>query len=144
MKILKKEDILKYLPHRDPFLFLDEIHLDQDLKSFLYLDPSWELFKGHFPEEKIFPGVLQVEFLAQSSFFLFYPQESVSIRLVSVEKSKFKQPCFPEMTLEGRVHLDQQRGSLEKGLFASFSGQIYHHENLMMESYFMAFLKKIG
>lgn len=55
------------LPHRHPFLFLDEIisaNMDEivGIKTF---DDSFEAFQGHFPERRIVPGIILVETMAQ-------------------------------------------------------------------------------
>ena len=67
--ILAKDDIKNFLPHREPFLFVDAVDEfgRRGLSATLYLDPAMPFFAGHFPGEPIMPGVLAVEALAQAS-----------------------------------------------------------------------------
>ena len=67
MKLTTKE-IMEIIPHRHPFLLVDTIE-DMELgvravgrKCVTYNEP---FFAGHFPQEPIMPGVLQIEALAQ-------------------------------------------------------------------------------
>jgi len=62
-----KEDIKSLIPHREPFLFVDDIlSVTRDeiigTKTF---DDSFEIFKGHFPECRIVPGTILIESMAQ-------------------------------------------------------------------------------
>ena len=71
--IIGKEEISKYLPHRDPSIFVDSIEAHTFGKSItgsLFLNPEREFFKGHFPNNPIMPGVLIAEALAQTSGLL--------------------------------------------------------------------------
>lgn len=70
--------ILKAIPHRYPFLLVDQVtEVTKDsitgYKNVTFNEP---IFQGHFPENPIFPGVLLVEALAQlSGIYLFYHDE---------------------------------------------------------------------
>ena len=62
-----KEEILGYIPHRPPFLFVDEMSVeDGHIKgSYTYPASSW-FFQGHFPEFPVVPGVILVETMMQA------------------------------------------------------------------------------
>jgi len=61
-------EIEKLLPHRDPFLFVDEItHADEKkIVARRVFSQNEYFFKGHFPEYPVVPGVVLVETMAQS------------------------------------------------------------------------------
>jgi 3-hydroxyacyl-[acyl-carrier-protein] dehydratase len=61
-----REEILGYIPHREPFLFVDEISVDDGhIKgAYTYPPESW-FFQGHFPTFPVVPGVILVETMMQ-------------------------------------------------------------------------------
>ena len=72
--IWDKEKIKSVLPHREPFLFIDEIleiEGTQRIIAVKKIGDSEEYFKGHFPGNPIMPGVLIIEAMAQASVILF-------------------------------------------------------------------------
>ncbi|MCL2205078.1 MAG: 3-hydroxyacyl-ACP dehydratase FabZ [Treponema sp.] len=61
-------EIEKLIPHRDPFLFVDEILLSDEEKIVarrVFTEKEF-FFKGHFPEYPVVPGVILVETMAQA------------------------------------------------------------------------------
>lgn len=79
--ILGKSDIEKYLPHRAPFVFVDEVHshiVGKSIQATLFLDENLPFFKGHFPNNPIMPGVLITESLAQTCGLLLALDEKDS------------------------------------------------------------------
>ena len=71
MKI-SKDDVKKYLPHREPFLFVDEvlnINKNSDIHAKKYISDQEYFLKGHFPGNPIFPGVIIIEALGQALVF---------------------------------------------------------------------------
>ncbi|MCF6281832.1 MAG: 3-hydroxyacyl-ACP dehydratase FabZ [Candidatus Polarisedimenticolaceae bacterium] len=96
--------VLELLPHRYPFLLVDRIvEFEKDktmtaLKNVTYNEP---FFQGHFPNQKVMPGVLIVEALAQVTGLLALesdPTTAVSdaiYMLVGIDKARFKRPVVP-------------------------------------------------
>ena len=112
--------ILELLPHRYPFLLVDrivEFEKDQTmtaLKNVTYNEP---FFQGHFPDQKVMPGVLIVEALAQVTGLLALesnPDIAASdaiYMLVGVDKARFKRPVVPGDQLMLSVEqITQKRG----------------------------------
>ncbi|HHC71892.1 MAG TPA: 3-hydroxyacyl-ACP dehydratase FabZ [Thiotrichales bacterium] len=112
--------ILKYLPHRFPFLLVDRIlDFQKDshivaLKNVTYNEP---FFPGHFPQSPVFPGVLILEAMAQATGIYavkkrgYLPQDNMVYYFVGIDKARFKQPVVPgdQMIITMR-HLRTKRG----------------------------------
>ena len=67
------EKIKQFLPHREPFLFVDrvtELEVEKRVVAELHLQPSGPHFQGHFPGNPVMPGVLISEALAQTAGLL--------------------------------------------------------------------------
>ena len=80
--LYNKEQIMEVIPHRDPFLLIDEINeVEPGVRAvatkYIKEDDFW--FKGHFPEYPVTPGVLMIEMLAQTGCFaiLMLPENKV-------------------------------------------------------------------
>ena len=108
MKI-SKDDIKKYLPHREPFLFIDEvIDIDQNNQIHVrkYISPDEYFLDGHFPDNPIFPGVIIIEALGQASGILGFvtmnktPDEGSIYVLAGVDKVRFRKRVRPGDTLD--------------------------------------------
>ena len=69
MPLLNQEQIKEIIPHRDPFLLIDEVEeLEPGVRCVAkkYLKPDEDWFRGHFPGQPVQPGVLMIEMLAQA------------------------------------------------------------------------------
>ena len=69
-KIYTQDEIKKILPHRDPFLFVDKMEiLEEGVEGIGYktITMKEDFFRGHFPNNPIMPGVLQVEAMAPAA-----------------------------------------------------------------------------
>ena len=97
-------EILKYLPHRYPFLLVDKV-LNCDpgksitaLKNVTINEP---FFAGHFPHHPVMPGVLVIEALAQAAALLtlktanMQTDESSVYYFVGIDGARFKRPVQP-------------------------------------------------
>ena len=73
MSIYNREQIKAVIPHREPFLLIDEITEYTEKESVTavkYVLGDEDFFRGHFPEYKVMPGVLILEALAQAGAFI--------------------------------------------------------------------------
>jgi 3-hydroxyacyl-[acyl-carrier-protein] dehydratase len=104
-----KEKIKSILPHREPFLFIDEV-IDIDTKKVVAvknIKDNDNFFEGHFPGRPIMPGVLIIEAMAQASVILYYickPEigKTHPNYYLGRVKAEFLLPVFPgdELILE--------------------------------------------
>ena len=108
MKI-STDDIKKYLPHREPFLFVDEV-IEIDKNNVIHVKKHIngdEFFlEGHFPDNPIFPGVIIIEALGQASGILGFvtmnktPEEGSIYVLAGVDKVRFRKRVRPGDTID--------------------------------------------
>jgi len=100
--------ITELIPQRPPFLFVDKIteRGEKFIKTSLQLTGSEDFFKGHFPDNPIMPGVLQLEALFQSGAALMSSIEGAGLGVVTrVQNAKFKNMVRPGDLLEMEVEL---------------------------------------
>ena len=112
-------DILKYLPHRYPFLMIDRvIEIDEDnfgigVKNVSINEPQ---FQGHFPAEPVMPGVVLIEGMAQTAGVLcVIAQQGESPSLVyfmTIDRAKFRKPVVPGDVVHYRMTKERQRGNV--------------------------------
>jgi 3-hydroxymyristoyl/3-hydroxydecanoyl-(acyl carrier protein) dehydratase len=103
------EDIKKIIPHREPFFFLDAI-TGIDLENEVIIgrksiDKDDPVFKGHFPEAPVYPGLLQIEIIGQLavSFYPFFTRNSteltecpgLNVRVVRLNNALFQAEVKP-------------------------------------------------
>jgi UDP-3-O-[3-hydroxymyristoyl] N-acetylglucosamine deacetylase/3-hydroxyacyl-[acyl-carrier-protein] dehydratase len=96
---------MNILPHRQPFLMVDKIL--ELTKSYVVglknVTMNEELFKGHFPGAPLFPGVLQIEAMAQTGGILVLntvpDPENYMTLFLKIENARFKAPVVPGDTL---------------------------------------------
>ena len=97
-------EVLKYLPHRYPFLLIDKVIECIPGKSLVALKNvtiNEPFFQGHFPQRPVMPGVLILEALAQATGILAFrttetrPTDRVLYYFVGIDNARFKQPVGP-------------------------------------------------
>ncbi len=100
---LNLEEILRYLPHRYPFLLVDRIlelvpgKFIVGLKNVTFNEP---FFQGHFPGRPIMPGVLIIEAMAQVGGVLAYMTTQAHLAgklyyFMGMDKVRFRRPVVP-------------------------------------------------
>ncbi|MFD2743328.1 MULTISPECIES: bifunctional UDP-3-O-[3-hydroxymyristoyl] N-acetylglucosamine deacetylase/3-hydroxyacyl-ACP dehydratase [Sphingobacterium] len=97
--------IMKILPHRQPFLMIDKVLelSEQHVVGLKNVTMNEDLFMGHFPGSPLFPGVLQIEAMAQTGGILVLntvsdPENWLTLFL-KIENAKFKNPVRPGDTV---------------------------------------------
>ena len=164
MSLLNLDDIKSFLPHRDPFLFIDsveEITLPEGLdiqtleinqykpllgglvEANFEVKESLNCFQGHFPGNPVFPGVLQIEMMAQASAFLMtackqyqVKDTEIEVAFLRVDQARFRKMVVPPMSLKITAKLTKVRG-----LICQFDCQIFHKDQIISEAGIMASLK---
>lgn len=138
--IMDVNRIRELLPHRYPFLLVDKIidlgptHI-VGVKNISVNEP---FFQGHFPEEPIMPGVLQVEAMAQTGGLLVLNSvdepERYSTYFMKIDGVKFRQKVVPGDTLILRLDL---LAPIRRGI-STMKGHIFVGDKLVSEAVFMA------
>jgi 3-hydroxyacyl-[acyl-carrier-protein] dehydratase len=118
---LDLDAIKEMIPHRDPFLMIDEIRNltpDEHVTGIKNVTGDESFFEGHFPSHPIMPGVLIVEAMAQTSAILVIgtigKQPGSVVYFMSVEQARFRKPVFPGDRLILDVAKLRNRGKVWK------------------------------
>lgn len=126
--LLNQEQIKEIIPHREPFLLVDEVIEMEEGKSITavkYVREEEYYFKGHFPERKVMPGVLQVEALAQAGAVavLSLPENKGKLAFFgSIKDAKFKHQVVPGDTLTLKVNFEKLRSRAGTGKAEAYVG----------------------
>jgi beta-hydroxyacyl-ACP dehydratase FabZ len=136
-QIIHIEDIMKVLPHRYPFLLIDKI-IESNGKDRIVgiknLTINEPFFQGHFPGSPVFPGVLQLEAMAQTGgYLLMQISETEGLAyFMAIDKAKFRRIVRPGDQL--RIEIDfikvRQRSAKFRGV-CYVDGEIASEAELM-------------
>lgn len=137
-------DIKKLLPHRPPFLLIDKI-LSMDANSVIGLKNvtmNEGFFVGHFPDEPVMPGVLQIEAMAQAGGILVLSSvpdpENYATYFMKINEVKFRQKVVPGDTLIFELKLISP---IRRGL-CHMKGTAYVNNKVVMEAEMLAQIAK--
>ncbi len=139
-------EILTLLPHRYPFLLVDKLNdiipgeFGIGYKNVTVNEP---FFQGHFPDNPVMPGVLQIEAMAQTAGIIVltsFPEEERSgnsVYFMTVDEVKFRKPVLPGDTLELHVKKEQAVRNVFK-----FRGEAKVNGKLVSQAIFSAMVFK--
>lgn len=134
----------KILPHRNPFLLVDKItYMDKWVVTGIKnVTMNESFFVGHFPDEPIMPGVLQIEALAQVGGVLLLSSvpdpENYLLYFMRIDTVRFKRKVVPGDTLNIRMMLTEP---IKRGI-ALCKGEGFVGDTMVIEAAFMAQLAK--
>ena len=137
--LMNLNEIKKILPHREPFLFIDEIReLGKDyVTGVKYVKKEEYYFKGHFPNAPVMPGVLQIEAMAQTGGILALNSvpdpENYLTYFMKIDKVKFKKKVEPDCVLIFKLNLLSpiRRGICHMRAIAYVNDEIVTESELM-------------
>ena len=142
--LLDINQIRELIPHRYPFLLVDKIieKTDKYIVGVKNITVNEPFFPGHFPQEPVMPGVLQVEAMAQvGGIFVLSGlenPESYSTYFLKIDEVKFRQKVVPGDTLIIRVELTSE---IRRGI-ATMRGLAFIGEKVVSEAVFTALVEK--
>lgn len=121
--IMDIHEVMKYLPHRPPFLLVDgvlEIKEGESLVAIKNVTMNEPFFVGHFPNHPVMPGVLIVEALAQAAGILAYksthtlPSDGVLYLFAGIDNVRFRRIVLPGDQLRLEVKFLWQKREIWK------------------------------
>src|ERR1700745_3449257 len=135
-------EILRYLPHRYPFMLVDRVlecipgESIKALKNVTYNEP---FFPGHFPGRPVMPGVMIIEALAQAAGILCFvtanviPDHNTRFYFVGIDKARFRRPVVPGDQLLLTAQLERSlRGIWRFSTVALVADQEVAHADMMV------------
>ncbi len=134
-------EILQRIPHRYPFLLVDraeDYRPHESIVGIKCVTFNEPFFQGHFPGNPVMPGVLIIEAMAQTGAILMSKSldvdvEGKTIRFMSVDEARFRQPVRPGDVLRMHVEVLRHRGDIFK-----FKGRAMVGEKLVAQAEFAA------
>ncbi|OAV76089.1 UDP-3-O-[3-hydroxymyristoyl] N-acetylglucosamine deacetylase [Bacteroidales bacterium Barb7] len=132
--------IRELLPHRYPFLMVDKIIEISETRiiGIKNISTNEPFFQGHFPQEPVMPGVLQVEAMAQTGGLLVLNSleepERCSTYFMKIDNVKFRQKVVPGDTLILRIEMITP---IRRGI-STMKGYVFVGDRLVSEAEFMA------
>lgn len=124
-------EVLKFLPHRYPFLLIDrvlEIKEGESLVAIKNVTVNEAYFMGHFPNRPVMPGVLILEALAQAAAVLAYkttkstPHDSIFL-FAGIDNARFRRIVEPGDQLRLEVKLVRAKLDMWKLQGAAYVGE---------------------
>ncbi|MCC7384302.1 MAG: 3-hydroxyacyl-ACP dehydratase FabZ [Deltaproteobacteria bacterium] len=114
---LNINQIMRYLPHRYPFLLIDavdELVPGETIRAHKCVTINESIFNGHFPDNPVMPGVIQIEAMGQTGALLALLSgakldDEKSIYVTSIDDCRFRRPIIPGDVMDLRAKVVRQR-----------------------------------
>ncbi|MCL2068556.1 MAG: 3-hydroxyacyl-ACP dehydratase FabZ [Oscillospiraceae bacterium] len=125
MVLMNKERIKEVIPHREPFLLIEEVTALEPGKKCIartYIKPESFWFEGHFPDYPVTPGALMIEMLAQTGAVCVgsLAENTGKIALVAkIDKAKFRRRVVPGDVLTLTVEMVKMKAGMGVGRAAA-------------------------
>lgn len=138
-KTIDYAEVIRWLPHRYPFLMVDRAVVNPDPEHFEAC--AWKgvtstepYFQGHFPDRPVMPGVLLIEAIAQTAALaaLWHQEKTNTARimyLISIEHARFRGVVTPGTCLLIHAWLDRRRSR-----FVWFRGRVWDEQRIVAEA----------
>lgn len=143
--LYEHRDISRFLPHKHPFLLVDKI-MEKSATHVLAIKnitADQYFFNGHFPGDPIFPGVLQLEAMAQAGGVLILSEvedpENYTTLFLKIDNARFKDKVVPGDTLVMKLELTEP---IRRGI-CLMKGRCFVGEKLVSEADMMAQIVKV-
>lgn len=145
-KTMDIHEILKFLPHRYPFLLIDrviDIDMGKSLVAIKNVTMNEAYFAGHFPQRPVMPGVLILEAMAQAGGVLAYkstntsPDEGVLYFFAGIDNARFRRIVEPGDQLRLEVKVVRSKRDIWK-----LEGSAYVGDELACSAEFMSARKE--
>lgn len=115
--ILDINEIKNIIPHRYPFLLVDKVEIDENdtnkIIGYKNITSNEEYFNGHFPGNPVMPGVLQIEFMAQTGAVFILSKDEYKGKTAyfgGIDKVKFKEMVKPGDILHCEITMQKCKG----------------------------------
>lgn len=115
MTTMTHDEIKKIIPHRDPMLLVDKVteYAPEDhIRTRFYISPDRDIFRGHFPDEPVLPGVYTVESMAQTADILLLCNERYAGKkplFLGINNVRFLSKIRPGDTIEIVASMKSER-----------------------------------
>lgn len=137
-RVFNINDIMKILPHRYPFLFVDRvIEIEPGKKGLGIKNVTINdgFFQGHFPQKAVMPGVVMIEAMAQTAGVVVLTSGAHNGKValfMSISDVKFRRVVYPgdQLLMEVDIIRDRERTSHVKGV-ARVDGEVAIEAEMM-------------
>ena len=138
------DEIKRLIPHRYPFLLIDKVRdiiKNESATGIKNVTVNEPFFPGHFPSSPVFPGVLQIESMAQTAAVLVakslnFSDSNALVLLTTIDNAKFRKPVTPGDVMSLNITVQKIRNKLWR-----FKGEVLVDSQRVSECEFSAMMR---